>query len=425
MRDAVTKTARTAGPSRRRQLLAGIAGNVLEWYDFAVYGFFASIIAQQFFPSDNPSVSLIAAFGAFAAVFLMRPVGAAVFGHIGDRFGRVKALKLSVLCMAIPTFLIGLLPTYEQIGVAAAVLMVLLRMLQGLAVGGEYTSSIVFLAEGAPPTRRGFFASWSTFGATGGILLGSATGAFLNAVLDPEAVASWGWRVAFIAGITVSVTAYFIRRGLGEIATDHDNKPPILTAFREHGKDIFRIVGLNVVYAVTFYLIFVYVVTWLDTQVGQSRERALEINTISMVLLLILTPVSARLSDIWGRKKQIVSGIAALTLFAWPLLQLMHHQDFWVSLCGQMVLVVIVAWFTAPIPAQMVETFPHHIRVTAVSISYNLTFAVFGGTSPMVAVWLIERTHDDLAIAWFIIAAGVFSFLIALTLTDRSKQALE
>jgi MHS family proline/betaine transporter-like MFS transporter len=167
------------------------------------------------------------------------------------------------------------------------------------------------------------------------------------------------------------------------------------------------------------------VVTWLVNNVGKSREQALDINSLSMVFLLMLTPLCARLSDIWGRKRQILTGIAALAVLAWPLLHLMHHEDTLPALMGQLGLVVIVALFTSPIPALMAETFPRHIRVTAVSVSYNLTFALFGGTSPMVAVWLIERENDDLAFAWFIIGAALFSFLIGLTLTDRSKQALD
>jgi MHS family proline/betaine transporter-like MFS transporter len=411
--------------SVRRRVLAGIAGNVMEWYDFAVYGFFASIIAEQYFPSDDPSVSLIAAFGAFAAGFLMRPVGAVLFGHVGDRFGRVRALQLSVVCMAIPTFIIGLLPTYQSIGISAAVLMVLMRMFQGTAVGGEYTCSIVYLAEEAPHNRRGFFTSWSMFGATGGILVGSGVGALLSGVMSPDALSDWGWRLAFLSGILVSVSAYFIRRGMGEALDQKHLRAPLVEAFREHGRDMFRIVGVNIAAAVTFYLIFVYVVTWLNKNVGQSREQALDINTLSMLLLLLLTPLLARLSDAWGRKRQILTGLGALILFTWPLLQLMHHQDSMRSLAGQFGMVIIVALFISPVPAMMTETFPRRIRATAVSVSYNITYALFGGTSPMVAVWLIEREHDDLAFSWFIIGAAVLSFLVALTLTDRSRLPLE
>ncbi len=417
-------TTETGNWSKRRIITAGIVGNVLEWYDFGVYGFFASIIAVKFFPSDNPTISLVAAFGAFAAGFLMRPIGAMIFGHIGDRFGRPRALQLSVICMAIPTFLIGLLPTYEAIGATAAVLMVMMRMIQGAAVGGEYTSSIVFLAEAAPNGKRAFYTCWSMFGATGGILLGSAVGAMLSGFMGSEALNSWGWRVAFLMGISVSIVGYFIRRGLSEQPVIEHEKPPLVVAFREHGRDIFRIVGVNIVFAVSFYMIFVYTVTWLIKQVGKSRSEALDINTASMLLLLILLPVFAKLSDSWGRKKTLLLGIGGIALFAYPLIKLMHHTDATLILAGQMGFSVLVACFASSIPATMTELFPQKIRVTAVSVSYNITFALLGGTSPIVAVWLIERTHDDLSFAWYISLAAVISFIFALGLSDRRNEPL-
>jgi len=410
--------------SSRRTIIAGIVGNVLEWYDFGVYGFFASIIAVHFFPSENASVSLIAAFGAFAAGFLMRPVGAALFGHIGDRYSRGRALQLSVICMAVPTFLIGLLPTYEVIGVAAAILMVLMRMMQGIAVGGEYTSSIVFLAENAPVGKRAFYTSWSMFGATGGILLGSAVGAFMSAHMSPEALNSWGWRVAFLAGIGVSVVGFFIRRGLGKQPKVEHETPPLVVAFKSHGNDIFRIIGLNVAFAVTFYMIFVYLVTWLVDVVKLTRAAALEINTMNMLMLLLLVPLFAKLSDAWGRKKLILLGIGGVAVLAYPLILLMHQADTMLIFFGQMGFVVLVACFAASIPAEMAEMFPRKIRVTAVCVSYNISFAVLGGTSPMVAEWLLHRTQNGLAFAWYIALSAVISFVFALTLVDRRNQPL-
>ena len=197
-------------------VLAGAAGNVMEWYDFAVYGYFAATIGDHFFPSTDKFTSLIAAFGVFAAGFLMRPLGAVVFGHIGDRVGRKAALTISVLAMAVPTFLIGLLPGYATLGPAAAVLLVLLRMLQGLSVGGEYTTSIVFLVEGAGRNQRGFAGSWSGFGAVGGILLGSAVGALLTATFPQEAVDRWGWRLPFIFSLFLLGIAGWVRAQLVE-----------------------------------------------------------------------------------------------------------------------------------------------------------------------------------------------------------------
>ncbi len=186
--------ASAAGGKKTRVLAAGFIGNILEWYDFAVYGFFAPTIGKLFFPAADARTSLIAAFGAFAAGFLMRPFGAVLFGHIGDRIGRKKALTLSVMMMAVPTMLVGLLPTHAEIGITAAVLMILLRMVQGVSVGGEYTSSFVFLVEHAPPHRRAFFGAWSMIGATCGILLGSAVGALINSFTTDIQLQNWGWR---------------------------------------------------------------------------------------------------------------------------------------------------------------------------------------------------------------------------------------
>ena len=410
--------------SRGHTITAGIAGNILEWYDFAVYGFFAPIIARQFFPSEDPTISLIAAFGAFAAGFLMRPVGAALFGHIGDRFGRGRSLVLSVMLMAIPTFLIGLLPNYESIGMAAAVLMVLLRMAQGVAVGGEYTSSIVFLAEKAPEGRRAFFSSWAMFGATGGIMLGSAVGAGLTNFLGDAALAEWGWRVAFLGGIAVALVGDLIRRGMTEEDQGEPEPSPIKTAFTQHWREMLRVSALNVVAAVSFYLMFVYIVTWLVDQVHEPSSTALDINTIAMAALLVFIPVSAILSDKYGRRLMLLIGMGSLALLAYPLLLLMHHQDMMMILAGQIIFAAVLSMFMSTLPAAMTEMFPRNIRVTAVSVGYNITYAIFGGTAPIVAVWLIERSHNDLALAWYIAAMALVSFCVALTLKDKRNEPL-
>src|SRR5215471_14125715 len=200
--------------SQRRLVIAGLVGNVLEWYDFSVYGYFAVSIGHHFFPSADPTTSLLAAFGVFAAGFLMRPAGAVLFGHISDNWSRERALSLSVLAMAVPTFLIGVIPDYQQIGVTASLLLVLLRLAQGISVGGEYTTSIVFVVEKSVPRQRGLMGTWCLFGVCAGTLLGSAIGTLLTSVLPRETMQAWGWRLPFIFGLAIGLVGLSIRREL-------------------------------------------------------------------------------------------------------------------------------------------------------------------------------------------------------------------
>src|SRR5512143_1778749 len=398
----------------RRVVTAGVIGNVLEWYDFAVYGFFAPILAAKFFPAADPRVSLLAAFGAFAVGFLMRPVGAALFGHIGDRYGRARALLFSVAMMAVPTVLMGLLPTYDTIGIAASVLIVVLRMCQGIAVGGEFTASIVFLAENAPARRRGFFASFSMFGATTGTMLGSAIGALLTNAMSAEALATWGWRAAFVSGIVVAVVGIIIRRGMFDSPGKAAVASPLPVAFREHRWQVLRVLGLNMASAATYYTLFVYAATWLSQTTKIERAVALDIQTVTILTFLVVLPIAAWASDRVGRKRVLLAGMGACLLLAYPLLSVMHAGAIVATAAAQMALGAALALQMASIPAAMTEMFPHGVRVSAVSVGYGLAYALFGGTAPAVAVWLISRTGNDTAFAWYLIGLTAISLVLAL-----------
>jgi MHS family proline/betaine transporter-like MFS transporter len=408
----------------RRVVTAGVIGNVLEWYDFAVYGFFAPVIAAQFFPNSDPRVSLLAAFAAFAVGFLMRPVGAALFGHIGDRYGRARALVLSVALMAVPTVLMGLLPTYETIGIAASVLIVLLRMCQGIAVGGEFTASIVFLAENAPARRRGFFASFSMFGATTGTMLGSAVGALLTSTLSAEALASWGWRAAFVSGIAVAFVGIVIRRGMLDSPANAAGPSPLAVAFRRHRWQVLQVLGLNVASAATYYTLFVYAATWVSQTTGIERAVALDVTTVTILTFLCVLPLAAWASDRFGRRLVLVTGMSACLLLAHPLITAMHTGDVVVAAAAQMTFGALLATQMASIPAAMTEMFPHGVRVSAVSVGYGLAYALFGGTAPAVATWLIARTGNDTAFAWYLMALTVVSLAMALGIRDRRGAPL-
>jgi len=412
MKDSTTAGAETPW-TLRRVVTAGVVGNVLEWYDFAIYGFFAPVLAGLFFPTADRTVSLIAAFGAFAVGFMMRPIGAAIFGHIGDRYGRARALLISVALMAVPTVLMGFLPTYESIGITATILIVVLRMLQGMAIGGEFTSSIVFLAEHSPPGRRGFFASWAMFAATLGTLLGSTVGSFISNSMSAEALSAWGWRAAFISGIVVAVVGIILRRGMLDTPTSRSRASPLKIAFQRHRWDVLRILALNAAPAATYYLLFVYSATWLVEQGGVTRGSALNLTTITILSFLITAPIAAWASDRFGRRRMMLIGMSLSLLAAYPLASLLERPDLSVKAAGLIAMSMLLATYMASIPAAMCEMFPREIRVSAVSVGYGLGYAIFGGTAPAVAVWLIGSTGNDIAFAGYVMVLIAVSLIVA------------
>jgi len=412
-----------------KPIYAGIIGNVLEWYDFAVYGYFASAIGKNFFPAEDASASLIAAFGVFAAGFLMRPLGGLVFGYIGDRYGRNRALIISVAAMAIPTFLIGVLPGHAYLGVTAPVLLVALRMIQGLSVGGEYTTSVVYLAESASPERRGLVASWSPFGATLGILLGSAVGSAISALLTQDDVNSWGWRLPFLGGLLVGLAGFVIRRHLPEPqaakrAAMPDHSVSIPKLFRAEWRTIARLAGLNAFLAVGFYLSFVFSVTYLEEFVGIAAVKAFDINTISMIVLLLIIPIGGHLSDRVGRKPVLLASAAGGLLLSGPLLWLMHESNPVSILAGQIGFAILVGLFGGVVPVTMAEALPPRVRCSALSFAYNLCVGLLGGTAPLVATYMINRTHNDLSPAIYLMVTAAISLGTVLTLRETARGHL-
>jgi MHS family proline/betaine transporter-like MFS transporter len=230
----------------QRVIAAGMIGNVLEWYDFAIYGYFAATIGRHFFPHEDAVAQLLSAFGVFAIGYLMRPLGGALVGHIGDKLGRRTALTFSVAAMAIPTFLIGLLPGYQSIGLLAPIGLTLLRVVQGLSVGGEYTSSMVFLVEHAPEGRRGLMGALGASGATAGILLGSAVGAIFAGSMSTAALDAWGWRIPFLLGLMVGIAGNILRRYVIEAGViEKRARPPLIETLQDHWRVVAGFVGLS------------------------------------------------------------------------------------------------------------------------------------------------------------------------------------
>jgi MHS family proline/betaine transporter-like MFS transporter len=402
----------TETSTRLRSMAAGVIGNMLEWYDFAIYGYFAAQIGRTFFPSQDAVSQILSAFGIFAVGFLMRPLGGAVVGYIGDKFGRSVALTFSVTAMAVPTFLVGVLPGYQTLGLVAPIILTLLRMLQGLSVGGECPTSLVFMVEHAAPGRRGLAGAIALCGNCAGILLGSLTGSMIAAVLPSAAVEHWGWRVPFMLGLLVGLVGYFLRRHL------HDAKPdtsaarsPLVETLRDHRPLLLWLAGLGVFGAVGFYLMFLYVVSWLQFADGIAPVHALEINSVSMAVLIPVMIAMGWLSDHVGRKPLLLLALFLGLFGAFPLLRLMHHTNPTLIILGQLGFSLILGTFFGALPSAMVEAVPAQVRCSALSLGFNVTSGIVGGLTPLVAAWLVHRTADDFSPAYMITAAAAISLL--------------
>jgi len=420
-------------PHLVRNTVGGVVGNILEWYDFAVFGYFAPIIGPLFFPSEDKLASIISAFGVFAAGYLMRPLGGLLFGSIGDRLGRKKALQLSIMMMGIPTVALGLLPTHASIGVLAAVMLVVLRLLQGISVGGELIGSISFVTEIAPAKKRGYYGSWTLFSAIAGILLGSMMATVMHLSLSESQLHSWGWRVPFLAGFVVVVFGLWIRSGLRESEVFEKEKKegrtakaPVREAIRTKPGRIVHVMALVMGMAVGIYTLFVWWPTYLTKIIPHPIEHALLVNSISMFVMLMLIPVMGHLSDKVGRKRVLGGSFLAMAAVVYPIFVLTDHSAFVGALLCQLVLAVIMAGIQGTVPSTMVEMFPTRTRFSGVAMGYNVAFALFGGTAPVVSTWLIKHTNHDLtAPAYYVIGANLVSFVAVLLLRHKPGEKLE
>jgi len=398
----------------------------MEWYDFAVYGYFASVIGQLFFPNTDPAVSLIASFGAFAAGFIVRPLGGLVFGRIGDRIGRERAMTLSVVSMAVPTVLMAFIPSYQTIGILAPILIIFLRIVQGLSVGGEFTSSLVYLVEHAPSHRRGFMAIWGSWGASAGTLLGSAVGLLVTHYWDSAELLAWGWRLPFLLGGFVAFTGYWIRKSVRVQLPLVPSETPVREAFARFKQPMLRVAFLNVGNGVAYYTAFIYTLTYLKGSGRLSESDAFQLNTVSMLLLLCLMPLSAWLSDRIGRKPVLLASLLTLTLGTLPLFYLILHGTTTEIILGELGFALILGFSTGAIAATNVELIPSMVRCTGLAFAYNASIGLFGGSTPMINAWLIRSTESPMAPAfWGTVTALVSLLTLALWVKETRFRSLD
>jgi MHS family proline/betaine transporter-like MFS transporter len=406
--------ARETASVRARVAAAGIVGNILEWYDFALYGYLATIFAGQFFPSSDPLTSLIGAYAVFAIGFLARPLGGLIYGHIGDRYGRRRLLTLSVVLMGVPTFLLGLLPTYASVGVLAPVLLVALRFIQGISTGGEFVGSIVFLVEHAPPKRRAFFGSLANFGSLIGGLLGAAVAWLMTALLPSAELYDWGWRLPFLSGIIVAGAGLWIRLGVDEsplYREMHDKGAiedwPIRTALHDHPKEIAATAGLNWLPSVGYYMVFVWLTADLSKVVGLNLSTALGIGTLGLLLATLVTPAIGALTDRIGPRKVLAAAGFTAVLTSIPLLLLAGLGTVPAATAAQLGLALIMAIYLGAMPVVFVSLHSARVRCSSLSIGYNSAVAIAGGTAPLIATTLVSVTGWQAAPGLYLTASAI------------------
>jgi MHS family proline/betaine transporter-like MFS transporter len=400
----------------KKVVISGMIGNGLEWYDYALYGHMAFIISKLYFPNADPTLQLLATFGVFAVGFVFRPLGAIMFGIIGDKFGRRKSLVIAILLMAIPTGCIGILPTYEQIGIWAPILLTVIRICQGISLGGEFSGSIIYIVEHAPPHRKGLSGSASLVSLILGFMLGSFVSLCFVTFLSTEDFESWGWRIPFLIGIAVGLVGLYIRSHCDESPAYEEAKregvlsaTPVRDSFTKHPIPMLQGFLMYMTVTMPFYLVSVYLITFTERELGQSPAQALTINTVAMFCMLVTILGSAILSDRIGRKPIMMTAALLLLIVTAPSFLLMDSNQFWQILIAQCIIATILGIYMGPVPALLVELFPTSVRYTGMSIAYNASAAIFGGTAPMVCVWLIAHTGSHLSIAYYMMLCYALS----------------
>jgi len=395
-----------------RSIVAAASGNVLEWYDFTVYGFLAPTLATLFFPSEDKFASLLSAFAVLAVGYAARPVGSIIFGHIGDRIGRKPALMISVLLMGAGSLAIAALPTYDQVGVLAALLLVAIRIVQGISVAGEYTASGVLLVEQARSGQKALTGSWVAFAMMWGCVLGSAVPAGFSSVLSSEQMAEWGWRVPFLIGAVVAVFSAVLRRNLTETAVTADDplkSSPIWLSLRHHSGLIIQMVLLLIPTSVIYFVIYVYAVSYLSSETGFSSADSLDITTINLIVMALFVPVCGWAADRFGLRPILLAGALATLLLVGPCWWLMHTNTVSLVFLGQFGLTLSTTAGWALSITALTRMAPDHLRCSVVALGYNFCLAIFGGTTPLVATYLVNRTGDDYAPVYYMIAATLVS----------------
>lgn len=409
----------------KRAIAAGVWGTVVEWYDYAVYGFLATTIAQVFFPSKDETTALLSAFAAFGVGFVARPLGGIVIGRLGDAYGRKTALVLSLLLMALSTVSIGLVPGYESIGIAAPILLVLCRIAQGFSAGGEWGGATAFMVEWAPSNKRGFYGSLQQASVAGGLLIGSGAAALVATLLSPEQMSNWGWRIPFLLGGVLLPLGMYIRKNVDDTPAFREVKAQKKVSRDVPWRAAIQAFGFTILWTVSFYTMLSYMPTFTQKYVGLARAEALWSNTIGLLVITVAIPLMGLISDRVGRKPLILISVLSFLVLSYPLFSaLLTYANVTIAILVQVIFALMLATFSGPGPAAIAELFPTDGRSTWMSTAYSLSVAIFGGFAPYIATLLISSTGSPLAPTFYLIGAAVVSTIAVLSLRETAHSRL-
>lgn len=414
-----------------KKILSSIAssslGNILEWYDFGLFTIFSTLFGRLFFPNENPHNALIAAISIFAVGFLCRPIGALIFGYLGDKHGRAKTLRLSILMISIPTLVIGCLPTYQEIGLFAPILLTLTRIWQGISIGGEYSGNLIYLAESAPRDHRAVVTSFASIGANLGVLLAAIVGIITTKVFSQDVLNTWGWRVPYLLSGIFCIFIYLFRMRLRETTVFHylqEHKKivrnPIKTALEKNYWQILRVLGLVCFGSTFYYFCFIFLPIFFNENLKLSMTRISELMTSLIICMIFLTPAAGLLCDRIGRRKMLLFNAALVTIIVIPGFYLLQFGSF-------TLLIMVLAAFTiassleqGTTPVAVVENFPSAARYTGLSLGYNLGNGFLGGTVPMICAALIPVSI--IAPAVYIASCAAITALVVYFFVPETKS---
>ncbi|PYF06000.1 MFS transporter [Ureibacillus chungkukjangi] len=419
----------------RKVWLASLVGSSIEWFDYFLYGTVAALVFNQvFFVTEDPTVGLLLAYASLALAFFIRPLGGIIFSHIGDRIGRKKTLVMTLTIMGVATVLMGLLPTYQAIGVAAPILLISLRLIQGIGIGGEWGGALLLAVEYAPKEKRGLFGAFPQMGVTIGMFLGSGALTFITSVVSQEAFISWGWRIPFIASSLLVIFGLWIRKGLDETPSfkkvqeaGEIPKLPIVDIFKYHWKEVLIAIGGKVVETAPFYIFATFIVSYGTNNLGFSSTQVLVAVMIGTIVTTILMPVMGSLSDRVGRKKVYIYGTVAMMAYAFPYFWLLEQRTFTTLLIATIIgLGIVWAPITAVLGTMFSEIFDAKVRYTGVSLGYQIGAAVAGGTAPLVATaLLVQFDNSYIPVAIYIMLTAVISLIAVSAVKEKSNKELD